>query len=56
MGDRVRVHVDGTPAITAEVQPAVVDELKLDDGGELWACLIPPISRHIRHNHDRNRS
>jgi len=39
MGDRVRVHVDGTPAITAEVQPSVVDELKLDDGGEIWASV-----------------
>jgi molybdate transport system ATP-binding protein len=39
MGDRVRVHVDGTPAITAEVQPAVVDELKLDDGGKIWASV-----------------
>jgi molybdate transport system ATP-binding protein len=41
MGDRVRVHVEGTPAITAEVLPAVVDELKLDDGGELWASVSP---------------
>jgi len=41
MGDRVRVHVDGTPAITAEVRPAVVDELKLDDGGEVWASVSP---------------
>jgi len=39
LGDRVRVRVDGTPTITAEVAPAAVDELKLDDGGELWACL-----------------
>jgi molybdate transport system ATP-binding protein len=41
MGDRVRVHVDGTPAITAEVPPAAVDELKLDDGGEIWASVHP---------------
>jgi molybdate transport system ATP-binding protein len=41
MGDRVRVHIDGTPAITAEVQPAVVDELKLDEGGEIWASVHP---------------
>jgi molybdate transport system ATP-binding protein len=41
MGDRVRVHIDGTPAITAEVPPAAVDELKLDDGGDLWACVEP---------------
>jgi molybdate transport system ATP-binding protein len=41
MGDRVRIRVDGTPAITAEALPAAVDELKLDDGGELWACVDP---------------
>ncbi|HTU06753.1 MAG TPA: ABC transporter ATP-binding protein [Trebonia sp.] len=41
MGARVRVHVDGTPAITAEVPPAAVDELKLDDGGELWVSIEP---------------
>ena len=35
MGDRVRVGIDGTPAITAEVLPRMVDELKLDDGGEV---------------------
>ena len=41
MGNRVRVHIDGTPAITAEVQPAAVDELKLDEGGEIWASVNP---------------
>ena len=41
MGDRVRVRVDGTPAITAEVAPSAVDELKLDEGGELWASVNP---------------
>jgi molybdate transport system ATP-binding protein len=41
MGDRVRVRIDGTPAITAEVPPAAVDELKLDDGGGLWAFVEP---------------
>src|SRR5215472_11121101 len=41
MGDRVRVRTEGTPAITAEVPPAAVDELKLDDGGELWASVNP---------------
>ena len=41
MGDRVRVRTEGTPAITAEVPPAAVDELKLDDGGELWASVSP---------------
>jgi molybdate transport system ATP-binding protein len=41
MGDRVRVHIDGTPAITAEVPPAAVDQLKLDDGGDLWTSVEP---------------
>jgi molybdate transport system ATP-binding protein len=41
MGDRVRVRIDGSPPITAEVRPAAVDELKLDDGGELWATVKP---------------
>ena len=41
MGDRVRVRTEGLPAITAEVPPAAVDQLKLDDGGELWACVSP---------------
>ena len=33
--------MDGTPAITGEVPPAAVDELKLDDGGQLWASVSP---------------
>ena len=41
MGDRVRVRMEGKPSITAEVPPAAVDELKLDDGGELWASVSP---------------
>jgi len=41
MGDRVRVRITGTPDITAEVLPSAVDELKLDDGGELWASVSP---------------
>ena len=41
MGDRVRVRIDGTPRITGEVAPAAVDELKLDDGGQLWASVNP---------------
>jgi len=41
MGDRVRVRIDGAPTITAEVPPSAVDELKLDDGGELWASVSP---------------
>src|ERR1700733_4270456 len=45
MGDRVRVRVDGTPTITAEVTPAAVDALNLDARGQLWAS-VPPISIH----------
>jgi molybdate transport system ATP-binding protein len=41
MGDRVRVRIDGKPAITAEVLPRMVDELKLDDGGQVWATVSP---------------
>jgi len=41
MGDRVRVRIDGTPAITAEVLPRMVDELKLDGGFEVWAAVSP---------------
>jgi molybdate transport system ATP-binding protein len=41
LGDRVRVRVEGTPPITAEVLPSAVDELKLDDGGQLWASVEP---------------
>jgi len=41
MGDRVRVRIEGTPAIMAEVPPAAVDRLKLDEGGDLWAYLSP---------------
>jgi molybdate transport system ATP-binding protein len=41
MGDRVRVRIEGTPGITAEVAPSAVDELQLDDGGELWATVQP---------------
>jgi molybdate transport system ATP-binding protein len=41
MGDRVRVRVDGAPAITAEVTPAAVDALNLDAGGQLWASVEP---------------
>ena len=48
MGDRVRLRIDGapgTPEITAEVSPRAVDELKLDDGGELMG-LRQPVRRH----------
>ncbi len=39
LGDRVRVKVDGVPPITAEVAPHAVDQLSLDNGGQLWASL-----------------
>jgi molybdate transport system ATP-binding protein len=45
LGDRVRVRVEGTPPITAEVLPSAVDELKLDDGGQLWASVEPSAVR-----------
>ncbi len=45
MGDRVRVRVDGTPTITAEVTPAAVDALNLDAGGQLWATVPPSAIR-----------
>ena len=41
IGDRVRVRIDGKPSITAKVMPAAVDQLKLDDGGALWATVPP---------------
>jgi molybdate transport system ATP-binding protein len=41
MGDRVRVRVEGAPSLSAEVPPSAVDDLKLDDGGELWASVDP---------------
>lgn len=37
MGDRVRVRVEGSPTVMAEVEPAAVDQLRLDEGGDLWA-------------------
>jgi molybdate transport system ATP-binding protein len=35
-GDRVRVRLQGTPAIVAEVTPAAVRELELDRGQRVW--------------------
>jgi molybdate transport system ATP-binding protein len=39
LGDRVRVRIEGSPPITAEVPPAAVEELRLDDGGQVWAAV-----------------
>jgi molybdate transport system ATP-binding protein len=36
MGDRVRVRVDGEVRVVAEVTPAALKELDLDEGGEVW--------------------
>ena len=38
-GDRVRVQVDGTPPIVAEVTPAAATELRLAEGGPVWISL-----------------
>jgi molybdate transport system ATP-binding protein len=37
MGDRVRVRVEGTPTVMAEVAPTAVDQFRLDEGGHVWA-------------------
>jgi molybdate transport system ATP-binding protein len=36
MGGRVRVRIDGDVPVVAEVTPAALNELDLDDGGEVW--------------------
>ena len=38
-GDRARVHVDGSPAIVAEVTPAAAAELRLAEGGPVWVSV-----------------
>ncbi|HEX7277077.1 MAG TPA: ABC transporter ATP-binding protein [Acidimicrobiales bacterium] len=38
-GDRVRVVVGGPVPIVAEVTPAAVDELRLAEGGAVWASV-----------------
>ena len=38
-GDRVRVRVEGTPSIVAEVTPAATSELNLIDGGPVWVSI-----------------
>jgi molybdate transport system ATP-binding protein len=39
VGDRVRVRVAGTVPIVAEVTPAAAAELRLADGGPVWASV-----------------
>jgi len=38
-GDRVRVRLEGTPAIVAEVTPAAVRELSLDRSDPVWVAV-----------------
>lgn len=38
-GDRARVRIDGTLPLVAEVTAGAVSELRLGDGGEIWAAL-----------------
>jgi molybdate transport system ATP-binding protein len=39
IGDRVRVHVTGSVPIVAEITPAAAGELRLADGGPVWATV-----------------
>ena len=39
MGDRVRVRVNGPVTVVAEVTPAAVAQLRLGDGGSVWASV-----------------
>jgi molybdate transport system ATP-binding protein len=39
VGDRVRVRVAGTVPVVAEVTPAAASELRLADGGPVWATV-----------------
>ena len=39
VGDRVRVRVAGTVPVVAEVTPAAAGELRLADGGPVWATV-----------------
>jgi molybdate transport system ATP-binding protein len=39
MGDRVRVRVNGPVTVVAEVTPAAVAQLRLGDGGPVWASV-----------------
>jgi molybdate transport system ATP-binding protein len=38
-GDRVRVHLAGAPAITAEITPAAAADLDLAGGGDVFAAV-----------------
>jgi molybdate transport system ATP-binding protein len=39
IGDRVRVRLEGSPSVVAEVTPAAVAELRLDRGQHVWAAV-----------------
>jgi molybdate transport system ATP-binding protein len=39
VGDRIRVRVTGAPPIVAEVTPAAAADLRLADGGRVWATI-----------------
>ncbi|MBV8234625.1 MAG: ABC transporter ATP-binding protein [Acidimicrobiia bacterium] len=38
-GDRARVQLGGPVPLVAEVTPAAVDDLRLNEGGEVWATV-----------------
>lgn len=38
-GDRVRVQVGGSVPLIAEVTPAAVTDLRLDDDGPIWLSV-----------------
>jgi molybdate transport system ATP-binding protein len=39
VGDRARVQIEGPVPLVAEVTTAAVDELRLAEGGEVWATV-----------------
>lgn len=39
--DEVRVEVQGAPTVSAVIPRAALEELQLDDGGELWVSVDP---------------
>ncbi|HZD72182.1 MAG TPA: TOBE domain-containing protein, partial [Actinomycetes bacterium] len=39
VGDRVRVRLDGPVPLVAEVTPAAAAELRLGEGGQVWAAV-----------------
>jgi molybdate transport system ATP-binding protein len=38
-GDRVRVRVEGSPSLVAEVTPAAMADLGLAEGTEIWMSV-----------------